>query len=246
MERLYGVAGRVHSFQSLGAVDGPGLRCAVFFQGCPLRCAYCHNPDTWSFEGGEQVTVGRLMEKIRRFDPYIKRKGGVTLTGGEPLAQGEFAAALLKALQAEGYHTALDTCGAAGPEAAKAALAHTDLLLADLKFTTEADYRRFTGGSLARTLEFLDLAAGMEVPVWLRHVVAPGLNTGAEAAARLAALAKRYPNVERVELLPYRDLCKEKYQRLGVPFPMGDTPPAAKEDLAPFYEALGPLAAPAE
>lgn len=240
------VTGCVHSFQSLGAVDGPGLRCAVFFQGCPLRCAYCHNPDTWAFDGGEAVTVGRLLEKIRRFDPYIKKKGGVTLTGGEPLAQGRFAAALLKALQAAGYHTALDTSGAASLETARRALAHTDLVLADLKFTTEADYKNFTGGSLAHTLAFLDLAAGMGVPVWLRHVVAPGLNTAPYAPARLAALAGRYPNVERVELLPYRDLCKEKYRRLGLAFPMGDTPPAAKEDLAPFYEALGPLAAPAE
>lgn len=240
------LSGRVHSFQSMGAVDGPGLRYVVFFQGCPLRCAYCHNPDTWPFEGGQEVTVEEVLQKVRRCAPYIKQKGGVTLTGGEPLAQSGFAAALLAALKAEGFHTALDTSGVCGLTEAKKVLAHTDLVLADLKFTTEEDYRRFTGGSLAHTLEFLDLCREMGRPVWLRHVVVPGLNDGPEAAARLAELAKRYGNVEKVELLPFRTLCIEKYAALGLPFPLEGTPPAGKEHLAPFYEALGPLAAPAQ
>ncbi len=240
------VTGCVHSFQSLGAVDGPGLRYVVFFQGCPLRCVYCHNPDTWAFAGGQQVTVGEVLEKVRRCAPYIKKNGGVTLTGGEPLAQSDFAAALLAALQGEGFHTALDTSGAAGLESAAKVLKHTDLVLADLKFTTEEGYRRYTGGSLARTLEFLDLCRTMGRPVWLRHVVVPGLNDGPAAAARLAELAKGYDNVEKVELLPFRTLCAEKYDALGVPFPLKDTPPAGKELLAPFYAALGPLAAPAK
>ncbi len=240
------LSGRVHAFQSMGAVDGPGLRYVVFFQGCPLRCAYCHNPDTWAFGGGQEATVEQVLQKVRRCAPYIKKRGGVTLTGGEPLAQSAFAAALLAALKAEGYHTALDTSGAAGlPEAAKV-LAHTDLVLADLKFTTEEGYRRFTGGSLAHTLEFLDLCRELGRPVWLRHVVVPGLNDGPEAAARLAALARGYDNVERVELLPFRTLCIEKYTALGIPFPLKGTPPAGEEHLAPFRAALGPLAAPAE
>ena len=104
--------GRVHSCQSMGAVDGPGLRYVVFLQGCPLRCAYCHNPDTWAFEGGREATVEELLQRIRRCAPYIKKGGGVTVTGGEPLAQSEFVAALFAALRAEGFHTALDTAGA--------------------------------------------------------------------------------------------------------------------------------------
>ena len=144
------LTGRVHSFQSMGAVDGPGLRYVVFFQGCPLRCAYCHNPDTWAFGGGQQVTVEDVLQKVRRCAPYIKKNGGVTLTGGEPLAQSGFAAALLAALKAEGFHTAVDTSGAASLADAEQVLAHTDLVLADLKFTTEEDYRRHTGGSLAQ------------------------------------------------------------------------------------------------
>ena len=240
------LSGRVHSFQSMGAVDGPGLRYVVFFQGCPLRCAYCHNPDTWAFEGGQEVTVEEVLQKVRRCAPYIKKNGGVTLTGGEPLAQSAFAAALLAALKAEGFHTALDTSGAASLESAAKVLDPADLVLPDLKFTTEEDYPRHTGVSLAHTLEFLGLCREMGRPVWLRHVVVPGLNDGPGAAARLAALAKGYENVETVELLPFRTLCIEKYAALGLPFPLEGTPPAGKEHLAPFYEALGPLAKPAK
>ena len=157
------MTGRVHSFQSMGAVDGPGLRYVVFFQGCPLRCAYCHNPDTWAFSGGQTITVEQVLQKVRRCAPYIANGGGVTLTGGEPLAQPAFAAALLAALRAEGFHTALDTSCAAPLSAARAALEHTSLLLADLKFSTEEDYRRYTGGSLARTMEVLALAGELGV-----------------------------------------------------------------------------------
>lgn len=234
--------GRIHSFQSLGAVDGPGLRYVVFLQGCPLRCVYCHNPDTWDFAGGEAYTVDRVLQKVRRCAPYLKN-GGVTLTGGEPLAQSGFAAALLAAARAEGFHTALDTAGAASLGDAKAVLAHTDLLLLDVKFTTGQEYRRYTGGSLEHTLKVLELARGMGVPAWLRHVVAPGLNDGPAAAARLGQLARRYENVQRVELLPFRNLCAEKYDALGLAFPLAGTPPADESHLAPFYAALGGLAA---
>ena len=237
--------GRIHSLESFGAVDGPGIRYVVFFQGCPLRCIYCHNPDTWPARGGREMTVEELVETILPYKLFLRR-GGVTLTGGEPLAQSGFAAALLAALKAEGFHTALDTSGAASLADAEQVLAHTDLVLADLKFTTEEDYRRHTGGSLAHTLAFLDLCKKMGRPVWLRHVVVPGLNDSPKAAERLAALAKGYDNVERVELLPFRTLCIEKYAALGVPFPLKGTPPAGEEHLAPFRAALGPLAVPAE
>lgn len=236
------LTGRVHSFQSMGAVDGPGLRYVVFFQGCPLRCAYCHNPDTWAFSGGQTVTVEQVLQKVRRCAPYLRNGGGATLTGGEPLAQPDFAAALLAALRAEGFHTALDTSCAAPLPAARAALEHTDLLLADLKFSTEADYRRYTGGSLAHTLEVLALAGEMGVPLWLRHVVVPGLTDGPEHAARFAALARALPTLQKVELLPFHKLCLHKYENLGIPFPLADTPPATEAHLAALRAALGPLA----
>ena len=167
-----GVKGRIHSFLSMGAVDGPGLRYVVFLQGCPLRCACCHNPDTWDAAGGTEYTVEDVLRRVRRCKPYIYESGGVTVTGGEPLAQPVFTAALLKALRAEGYHTALDTSGAGALAAAREVLAHTDLVLADLKFSSEDGYRAHTGGSLAHTLDFLALTQELGVPLWVRHISA--------------------------------------------------------------------------
>ena len=184
-----GVKGRIHSFLSMGAVDGPGLRYVVFLQGCPLRCACCHNPDTWNAAGGTEYTVEDVLRRVRRCKPYIYESGGVTVTGGEPLAQPVFTAALLKALRAEGYHTALDTSGAGALAAAREVLAHTDLVLADLKFSSEEGYRAHTGGSLAHTLDFLALTQELGVPLWVRHVVIPGLTDGEAHIRALARMA---------------------------------------------------------
>lgn len=226
------VTGRVHSFQSMGAVDGPGLRYVVFLQGCPLRCVCCHNPDTWDAAGGTPYTVEDVLQKVRRCRPYIFRTGGVTVTGGEPLAQPAFVAALFEALQAEGYHTALDTSGAGSLDSARAVLAHTDLVLADLKFTTEADYRANTRGSLTHTLDFLTLTQEMGVPLWVRHVVIPGLTDGEAHIRALARLAGQFDNLQKVELLGFRKLCLEKYEAMGIPFPLADTPEADAATLA--------------
>lgn len=234
------LTGRIHSFQSMGAVDGPGLRFVIFLQGCPLRCAYCHNPDTWAFAGGTEYTVPQVMQRVKRYAPYLK-EGGVTLTGGEPLAQSAFSAALLAALKAEGFHTALDTSGTGPLAAAEAVLAHTDLVLADLKFTTEEAYQAHTGGSLAHTLQFLELVRAKGTPLWLRHVVVPGLTDGPENAHRLAQLAAQYPNLKRVELLPYHQLGLEKYAALGLEPPLKNTPAATAEHLTALKAALGPL-----
>ena len=187
-----GVKGRIHSFLSMGAVDGPGLRYVVFLQGCPLRCACCHNPDTWNAAGGTEYTVEDVLRRVRRCKPYIYESGGVTVTGGEPLAQPVFTAALLKALRAEGYHTALDTSGAGALAAAREVLAHTDLVLADLKFSSEEGYRAHTGGSLAHTLDFLALTQELGVPLWVRHVVIPGLTDGEAHIRALARICRRW------------------------------------------------------
>ena len=219
-----GVKGRIHSFLSMGAVDGPGLRYVVFLQGCPLRCACCHNPDTWNAAGGTEYTVEDVLRRVRRCKPYIYESGGVTVTGGEPLAQPVFTAALLKALRAEGYHTALDTSGAGALAAAREVLAHTDLVLADLKFSSEDGYRAHTGGSLAHTLDFLALTQELGVPLWVRHVVIPGLTDGEAHIRALARMAGQFHNLQKVELLGFRKLCLEKYGAIGVPFPLEDTP----------------------
>ena len=162
--------GHINSFQSMGAVDGPGLRCVIFMQGCPLRCAYCHNPETWQMDGGECVTVGDLVARIERFRSYIHEKGGVTVSGGEALLQSDFVAELFHALHGLGYHTALDTSGAGPLEDAEKVLAHTDLVIADVKFTDTDKYQHYCGGSLPQTLSFLELTKEMRVPLWLRQV----------------------------------------------------------------------------
>ena len=220
--------GKIHSFQSMGAVDGPGLRCVVFLQGCPLRCVYCHNPDTWDLAGGESVTTDALVQKILRYKPFITKNGGVTVTGGEPLCQPDFVAELFSKLHAHGIHTALDTSGIGTEDGIRTVLAHTDLVLADVKFLTEDDYRTHCGASFAQVCRFLDTADAMGIPMWVRRVVVPGINDTKEDILALKAFLRSYQTVEKVELLPFRKLCLEKYDALGIPFPLRDTPEADK------------------
>lgn len=215
--------GYVHSFQSLGAVDGPGLRFVVFLQGCPLRCCYCHNPDTWQAGQGQRLLPSQVAARALRYRSYL-RHGGVTLTGGEPLWQPRFAAELFALLQAQGLHTALDTSGVGDLEAAAAVLRHTDLALVDVKFLTEEDYLRHTGGRLCQVRAFLDLCLRQNVPVWARHVVVPGLTDGQDHLRRLLAFLAPYSNLQKIELLPFRKLCLEKYDALGIPFPLREVP----------------------
>lgn len=231
--------GRVHSLQSLGTVDGPGLRYVVFLQGCPLRCVYCHNPDTWDPAGGAVMGTEELVEKILRCRPYFGTEGGVTVSGGEPLLQAGFVTQLFARLKQEGVHTALDTSGAGDLGKAPALLEVTDLVLLDLKFPTEEGYRQHCRGSLGQTEAFAALVAEKQVPLWVRHVVAPGLNDTLEDMAAVKAWAQRQPTLEKIEWLPFHNLCLEKYQQLGVPFPLADTPPMDREKLDRLIAALG-------
>lgn len=231
--------GRVHSLQSLGTVDGPGLRYVVFLQGCPLRCVYCHNPDTWDPAGGAVMGTEELVEKILRCRPYFGAEGGVTVSGGEPLLQAEFVTQLFARLKREGVHTALDTSGAGDLGKAPALLEVTDLVLLDLKFPTEEGYRQYCRGSLGQTEAFAALVAEKQVPLWVRHVVAPGLNDTLEDMAAVKSRAQRQPTLEKIEWLPFHNLCLEKYQQLGVPFPLADTPPMDREKLDRLIAALG-------
>lgn len=213
--------GRIHSFQSLGAVDGPGLRFVVFMQGCPLRCAYCHNPDTWHFEDGQEFSVDEVFEKIWRYKAYIQ-KGGVTVSGGEPLYQSDFVAELFARLRDTGIHTALDTSGTADPAAARKVLTNTDLVLCDLKFATEEAYQTYCHGSLLQVQKFLILTEELQRPLWIRHVVVPGLNDSPEQIGQIGTMSRRYKNLERIELLPFKKICESKYDQLGIPFMLKD------------------------
>lgn len=214
--------GRIHSFESMGCADGPGVRFVVFLQGCPLRCAYCHNPDTWEPQGGNSYTPAEIVEKALRFRPYFGEQGGVTLSGGEPMLQAEFTAELLAACQEAGLHTALDTSGMAGEPYWEEILSHTDLVIADLKFATEEAYRKNSGGSLKTLLRFLRKAEAAAVPLWLRHVVVPGL-TDCDLP-EILKIAEQFSNLQKLELLPFRKMCITKYQNAGIPFPLENTP----------------------
>ena len=216
--------GKVHSFQSLGAVDGPGIRFVVFMQGCPYRCPYCHNPDTRPFSGGEEYTVEEIVKKAVRFKSYFGEKGGVTVSGGEPLAQAEFVAELFEQLHKAGINTALDTAGYPVNESVKDVLKHTDTVLCDIKFPTDEQYKNHIGTSLEATLSFIDECNNYNTDIIIRHVVVPGMTDSEESVKQIAALAKRAKGLQKIELLPFKKLCVQKYDELGIDFPLKNTP----------------------
>lgn len=221
--------GYVHSLQSLGTVDGPGVRSVVFLSGCPLRCVYCHNPDTWECQEKQLTDANELAERLLSFYSFIK-KGGVTFSGGEPLLQAEFVTEVASILKKVGLHVAIDTCGSPVTPATERLLEVADLFLLDIKMTTEEDYQRYTGGSLQATMAFLDRLEEMQKDVWIRRVVVPGINDTEEDIERLAALISDYKCIKKVELLPFRNLCLEKYRALSIPFQLEDTPPMNVEE----------------
>ncbi len=228
--------GKIHSFQSMGAVDGPGLRFVVFLQGCPLRCMYCHNPDTWTTEGGTVYSVDDIVTRVLRYRTYFGDNGGVTVSGGEALLQATFVAELFEALHSHGIHTCLDTSGIGCYDEAllRRLLSATDLVLCDIKFTTEDSYRKLCGGSLKAVQHFLDVCGCLQVPIWVRHVVVPGFTDTEESVLEMLKLATAYPYLKRVELLPFHKLCEAKYEELGILFPCHDVPACTNEQLLPL------------
>lgn len=232
----------VHSFQSLGAVDGPGLRYVIFLQGCPYRCPYCHNPDTKPYTGGStagtEYTVDALCDRVERYKTYFGSEGGVTVSGGEPLLQSTALAEFFAECHRRGIGTCLDTAGMMPDDRVRAVLRHTDTVLCDIKHTTEEDCRGIFGTSLDTTKMFLSACAEAGCRVWVRHVVVPGMTDGEEHIRTLSAIAHAYPNVDKIELLPFRRLCIEKYQKLGIPFPLEDTPECSAELIAALSEVL--------
>lgn len=216
--------GRISAFQSMGAVDGPGVRCVVFMQGCPLRCVYCHNPETWERNGGFETDTEELVRKILRYKSFISRGGGVTISGGEPLIQPEFCRELFRRLKAEGIHTALDTSGIGDLQAADTVLEYTDLVLCDVKFHTERAYKEYCGGSFRQVEAFLELVKRRNVALWFRHVVVPGITDSKEEIQALHAFGKGYPSLERIELLPFQKMCMTKYEKFDMEFPLKDVP----------------------
>ena len=223
------LTGRVHSIQSLAASDGPGVRFAVFLQGCPLRCGCCHNPDTWNTDGGKAMTADEIVEKAIRYRTYFGKEGGVTVSGGEPLLQPAFVKAVFSMCQEEGINTCLDTSGCLWNEEIEKLLAVTDRVLLDIKYTNEEQYQTFVGCKMEKPLAFLKYLNERNIPTTLRQVVIPTLNDNEESIRALKKIAKDHPCVDKIELLPFRKMCQIKYDNMGIEFPFGNLPEPTPE-----------------
>ncbi|MBR2375068.1 MAG: pyruvate formate lyase-activating protein [Clostridia bacterium] len=231
------MTGRIHSFESFGTVDGPGIRFVVFLQGCPLRCQYCHNPDTWG-HGGEEHTAEDVAARALRYRNYFGDKGGVTVTGGEPLLQTEFVIELFTILKSKGIHTCVDTSGitfrADDPESVKkheALLEVTDLFLLDIKHIDEEACKKLTGHSNRNTLVFAEFLSERGKKMWIRQVLVPGLTDSEASLRRTRVFLDKLNTVEKVEVLPYHTLGVVKYEKLGMEYPLKGVEAPTKESV---------------
>ena len=226
------MTGRVHSFESFGTVDGPGIRFVVFLQGCPLRCLYCHNPDTWGV-GGTEYSTDEIVKRALRYKNYFGDNGGVTVSGGEPLLQRAFVCELFEKLKAEGVHTCLDTSGCTfSPERAEEFLPllnATDLFLLDIKHIDPTEHQKLTGQGNENTLAFARFLSENGKKMWIRHVLVPDLTDKDEWLYGLRAFTDGLKTVEKTEVLPYHTMGEVKYQNLGLGYPLQGVPVPTKE-----------------
>ncbi|WP_246043631.1 pyruvate formate-lyase-activating protein [Rarobacter incanus] len=226
-----GQLGSVHSWELVTAVDGPGTRMTVFMAGCPLRCLYCHNPDTFKMKDGEPVTADTLIKKLKRYRPVFKATGGgVTLSGGEVLMQPRFAATILKGAHDLGIHTCIDTSGYLGANCTDEMLQNIDLVLLDVKSGIPETYKATTGRELQPTIDFGDRLAAAGIEVWARFVLVPGLTDAYDNVEAVADIIARWPdNVSRVEVLPFHQMGRDKWESLGYKYQLEDTEPPEPE-----------------
>ena len=220
----HGAEGRVHSIQSMGTLDGPGVRFVIFLQGCPLRCKCCHNPDTWDTDGGKVFEAEELVRRALRFREYFGENGGVTVSGGEPLLQPEFVREIFELCRKQKIDTCLDTSGCILTSEVKSLLEYTDRVLLDIKYTSDSDYRAYVGCGIDKPTAFLEYLCEKKIPTVIRQVVIPTVNDSDEQILSLARLAYSYDNVEKIELLPFRKICQVKYDNMGIEFPFADIP----------------------
>lgn len=224
------VTGKIHSFESFGAADGPGVRFIVFLHGCPLRCAYCHNPDTWAnAKPAMELTSEEVLARALRYRDYWGEKGGITLSGGEPMLQADFAAELFELAHTQGATTCLDTSAAPfrrGDAAIERLIAATDTVLLDIKAFDPGLHREVTGADNSQILDFARYLSEKGVPVWIRRVIVPGLTDGEDDLRRTGEFIRTLKNVERVEVLPYHDFGAEKWRSLGLKYALEGVAPA--------------------
>lgn len=230
--------GKIHSFQSLGTVDGPGVRFVVFFQGCNLRCKCCHNPDTWDYAQGKEISAEEIIKKVLRFKEYFGKEGGITLSGGEPLLQPDFALEIFRLCHENGIHTCMDTSGSILNESVKKLLDETDRVLLDIKYTNDADYRENAGCGMETPLAFLSYLNEKKIPTTIRQVIIPTVNDDEENILNLREIVRIHTCVDKVELLPFRTICKTKYENMKLDFPFGHLPACPKETVEKLYQIL--------
>lgn len=227
--------GKIHSIETFGTVDGPGVRFVVFFQGCPMRCRYCHNPDTWQIEDGQEKTAEEILAQMTRNLAFY-RTGGITATGGEPMLQMEFLTELFALAKAQGIHTCLDTSGImydkVRQDEIEALMRVTDLVMLDIKHIENEAHKKLTGHGNGNILEFAKYLDAIEKPVWIRHVVVPGITFEREELTGFGQFLKTLSNVEKLEVLPYHAMGKVKYDNLGIDYALKDTPQLTKAEAA--------------
>jgi pyruvate formate lyase activating enzyme len=227
------VKGYVHSVETVGSVNGPGVRYTVYLSGCPLRCLYCHNPDTWEMRMGNHVDAETVLADVGKYATFISVSGGgLTVSGGEPLLQPRFVTALFGAVkQRWGMSTVLDTSGSLGARASDELLDLTDLVLLDIKSGDPETYRRVTSGELAPTLEFAGRLSDRRVPMWVRYVLVPGLTDAPANIAAVADVVSGLRGVERVEVMPYHEFGAQKYEALGWTYRLADVEPPTTQQV---------------
>ncbi len=218
--------GQVHSIQSLGTVDGPGLRFVVFLQGCNLRCKCCHNPDTWEMTSEKTFTAEEIVKKALNYREYFGEKGGITLSGGEPLLQADFSYEVFRLCHENGINTCLDTSGSILNESVKKLLTETDRVLLDIKYTDDDLYIENVGCSINKPMEFLEYLNEQKIPATIRQVIIPTLNDDEKNIEKLNGIVEKYSCIDKVELLPFKKICQTKYDSMNIPFPFAhmDTP----------------------
>ncbi len=235
------ITAKIHSFESFGTVDGPGIRFVVFMQGCFLQCKYCHNRDTWDRNCGEEYKLRDVLKKIKSSKTFIEAsKGGVTVSGGEPLLQAKFILELFKELKKENIHTAIDTAGSVKiDDTIKELLKYTDLVLLDIKHIDNDKCINLTGHSNENTLNFAKYLSENSIPIWIRQVLVPGITDDMEDLIKLKDFISSLNTVEKVEVLPYHDLGKYKWEKLGINYPLDGVRLADEEDVKRANEILG-------
>ena len=225
--------GKIHSVETFGTVDGPGIRLVVFMQGCPMRCLYCHNPDTWEIGVGKEITAEEIITQFEQYREFMKN-GGITVTGGEPLVQTDFVTELFRLAKSKNIHTCLDTSGVTFSEQNRPKfdelMRFTDLVMLDIKHIDDKSHRKITGHSNENILSFAEYLAEKNITLWIRHVVVPNLTDNEEDLFRLGEFLSNLPNLKALDVLPYHDMGRVKYEKLGISYPLADTKPMPKED----------------